>query len=225
MARPLPRSSLLPPVPWRRALRRARRSLALRWLLVALAAAAVAVQARVITAEVEAERDAWGTAASVVVVVRDVAAGTAVDAGDVRVERRPAAVVPAGAVSEPPVGRLATARLVAGEVVVSSRLAPAGLSAVAALVPEGSVAVAVPTSSSGLGAPAPPLTVGDRVDVLAPGPVTVDAVVVAVDDGAVTIAVALDDVADVAEAVTSAVVTIALRGATGTGRSCRTCPP
>ena len=215
MARPLPRSALLPPVPWRRALRRARRSLALRWLLVAAAAGGVAAEAAAIGAEADAERDAWGTAVSVVVVARDVAAGSTVEAADVRVERRPAAVVPDDAVTEPPVGRRATATRVAGEVVVASRLAPAGLSPVAALVPDGAVAVAVPTSASGFGAAAPPLAVGDRVDVLAPRPVAVDAVVVAVGDDALTIAVDAEDAAAVAEAMASSVITVALRGASG----------
>ena len=196
-------------------LRRLRRSIAARWLLVAVAAGAVAVEASHITAQAEAERDAWGTPVTVAVAARDVDGGEVIRAADVRVEQRPAAVVPDGAVPAPPVGQVATAALVAGEVVVAARVAPAGLSPVAALVPDGWRAVAVPTSSSGLGAPAPPLAVGDRVDLLAPHTVAEGAVVVAVDEGAVTVAVPAGDVDDVAEATSAAVVTIALVGPSG----------
>ena len=213
MARSLPRRPTVPPVPWRRALRRARRSLALRWLLVAAAASLVAVEAAGVGAEAAAARDAWGRSTGVAVAVRDVARGEVVAAGDVAVQRRPLAVVPDDALQEPPVGRVTTAGLVAGEVVVSSRLAPAGLSGVAALVPDGWRAMAVPTSASGFGSPAPPLAVGDRVDVLAPDVVAADALVVAIDDTAVTVAVPADDAPALAEALAAAVVTIALVGA------------
>jgi Flp pilus assembly protein CpaB len=184
-----------------------------RWLLVAVTAGVVALQAARAGAGAEAARDAWGSSVRVVVVARAVAAGEVIEAADVAVETRPVAVVPDGAVDAPPVGRVATATLVAGEVVVDARVAPAGLSGVAAVVPEGWRALAVPTSTSGLGAPVPPLAAGDRVDLLAPDVVAADAVVVAVGDGAVTVAVPGDDVAAVAEALATAVVTVALRGA------------
>jgi Flp pilus assembly protein CpaB len=136
-----------------------------------------------------------------------------VGADDVTLEDRPLAVVPDGAVTDAPVGLVATADLVLGEVVVQARLAPEGLAGVAALVPDGWRALAVPTSASGLGAPVPPLAVGDRVDVLAPDVVAADALVVDVEETAVTVAVPADDAPALAEAVAGAVVTLALRGA------------
>lgn len=191
---------------------RARSSVAVRWIAVALAAAVAAVQVSALGADAEARRRAWGDAVPVVVAVRDLAAGRVVGAGDVRVERWPDAVVPAAALGDPPVGATLLADVVAGEALVASRVAPGGLGRVAALVPPGWRAVAVPVSA-GFGAVAPPLTVGDRVDVLAPDLVAERAVVVAVDDDAVTVAVPAGDAPGVAEAAATAVVTLALRGA------------
>jgi Flp pilus assembly protein CpaB len=213
VARPLPRRRR--PARWRGPARWGRRSLAARWLLVAAVAGVAALQAAKAGRDAAAERDAWGSAASVVVVARPVEAGEAIGAGDVVVEQRPLAVVPDGAVAEPPLGRVATSALVPGEVVVAARLAPAGSSAVAARVPDGWRALAVATSASGFGAPAPPLAVGDRVDVLAPDVVAEDALVVAVGDAAVTIALPAGDAAAVADASAAAVVTLALRGPAG----------
>jgi len=209
VARPLA-PPLLAPV--RRTARRGRRSLALRWLLVAAAAALAAVQASALGAQAEAARQAWGEGVDVVVAARDLPAGRRVAATDVVVESRPQAVVPAGALSEPPVGSVLSAGVVAGEVLVGARVAPAGLGAVAALVPEGWRAVAVPTSASGFGPPAPPVTVGDRVDLLAPD-VVASGVVVAVGDDAVTVAVPARDAPAVADAAATVAVTLALRGA------------
>jgi len=195
----------------RRWLRRGRRSLVLRWGAVAGAAALAAMQASAVAADAEAARDSWGRGVDVVVAARDLAAGQRVGEGDVRVESRPAAVVPGSAVDDPPLGRVVTAAMAAGEVVVADRVAPAGLSAAAARIPDGWRAVAVP--AGGLGAVTPPLVVGDRVDLLAPDVVAEDAVVVAVADDAVTVAVPAADAPVVADALAVAVVTLALRGA------------
>ncbi len=210
MARPL--LPPLPALPLRRTARRARRSLALRWSAVALAAGLAAAQAVRLGADAEAARAAWGDPVEVVVAARDLDAGDVVQAADVRTERWPSAVVPGGAVDEAPLGRVLSADVVAGEALVGARLAPDGLSGPAALVPDGWRAVAVP-SSAGFGAPVPPLRLGDRVDVLAPDLVAAGAVVVAVDDEVVTIAVSADDAPAVAEAMAVAVVVLALRGA------------
>ena len=57
--------------------------------------------------------------------------------------------------------------VLAGEPLVAARLAPDGLTGAAALVPAGHRAVAVPIGPAG----APPLAVGDLVDVVAVVPV------------------------------------------------------
>jgi pilus assembly protein CpaB len=199
--------------PFGRAARRALRSLAVRWIVVAAAAAGAAAQAAAVAADAEAARAAWGDTLEVVVAVRDLPAGRRLATGDVRVEARPVAVIPAEAVRAIPAGATLRALVVAGEVLVDSRVAPAGLSGVAALVPEGWRAVAVPTSGAGFGSPAPPLHVGDRVDLVAPDVVAAGALVVAVGDDAVTVAVPARDAPAVAEIVATMLVTIALRGA------------
>src|SRR5690606_4867466 len=139
----------------------------------------------------------------------------------VSLEARPAGVVPRHALTEVPTGAVARADIVAGEVVVSSRLAPHGLEGVAAMLPAGTRAVAIPLEP-GL---APPLRVGDRVDVLVAlgvdaevdGPpgfeVATDALVVAVEEAAATVAVARRDAPRVAVALGSGAVSLALVGA------------
>jgi Flp pilus assembly protein CpaB len=113
------------------------------------------------------------------------------------------------------------APLFPGEVVHGDRLAPAGLSAVAALVPAGTRGVAVPSSADTLR-----LEAGDVVDVLATvvagtsddpaGAPTVTvsagAVVVAVDEGAVTVAVPVEETPQVAYAAVTGIVTLVLVG-------------
>jgi Flp pilus assembly protein CpaB len=125
--------------------------------------------------------------------------------------------IPAGALVGVPVGRTVATPVYAGEVLVEDRLAPAGSRGVAALVPEGWRAVAVP-----VGAAALPVLVGDRVDVLAVVDETVSgrdvpayvvssgALVVGVTDQAVTVAVPVDDAPSLAFAMAAGVVTLAL---------------
>jgi Flp pilus assembly protein CpaB len=110
--------------------------------------------------------------------------------------------------------------ILAGEVLRAERLAPAGLSAVAARLPRGTRAMAVPVEPGSV----PDLVLGDRVDVLvalAPeasggGPpgfaLATDVLVVAVDDAAVTIAVPADTAPRLAVAFGTGAVTLALTG-------------
>jgi Flp pilus assembly protein CpaB len=203
-------------------LRRLRYRPAVRWLVVvALAAASGLVAARVAGAAAEVRAE-WGETASVVVVVGRVGAGETIGPGDVELRRLPKAVVPDDALTEPPEGRVAIVDLFPGEVLLRGRIAPDGLDGPAALLPPGARAVAVPT-----GPGTPPLAVGDRVDVLAgldpfavepttaipTGPVVTDAVVVAVAEGAVTIAVPAGDAPRVAAALVQGAVSLALVGA------------
>lgn len=197
---------LIPLPAWRRAARRARRSVALRWLAVAAAAALVAVEAAQVGADATARRDAWGSTVPVAVAVADLEIGDEIRPGDVAVEQQPSAVVPEGALDDA-VGRVVTAAIVAGEVVVEARVAPSGLDGVVALVPPGWRALAVPSS------PGPPLAVGDRVEVLAPDVVAADAIVVDVAEDVVTVAVPADDAPAVADAVAVAYVVLALKSA------------
>ena len=161
------RPIVLPRVPLRRWVRRARRSPTAWWLAAAAVALFAATRVSAIDDEAEARRAAWGESVEVVVAAHDLAAGEVIAADDVAVASWPRAMVPGSALHEPPLGRTVAARIAAGEAVVADRVAPDGLSDVAALLPDGWRAIAVPSASGGFGADAPPLAVGDRVDVLA----------------------------------------------------------
>lgn len=229
MARPPRRPSPLPRLPWRRLLRRARRSPALWWATAAVLALGAAARVGSLDDQAEAARAAWGESVPVVVAAHDLAAGDVIGPLDVVVESWPRAVVPPGALAEVPEGRTVTAPIVAGEAVVPARVAPDGLSDVAALLPPGWRAVAIPAAGGGFGGDLPPLAAGDRVDVLASfdtfdlddgstdpepaGVVAEGALVVDVADGAVTVGVPAAVAPDVAFATTRGTVTLALVGA------------
>lgn len=193
------------------------------WWLATLALAAVTAQVvsgAVSRAEEGAAR--YGTVRSVLVVTSDVPAGALLTASDAEVRDLPATLVAEGAVGADALGQRVTSPLLAGEVVHRARLAPGGLSPVAALLPPGTRGVAVPS-----GLDTVPLEVGDVVDVLAtvvtaaPGEggdeaptVTVAARALVVDGGeqATTLAVPAEEAAQVAYAATSGIVTLALVG-------------
>jgi len=184
-------------------------------VLVLVTVAALATS----TAGARADGARWGPTRPVVVAARDLAPGDALGSGDVRVRRLPAAAVPAAALRAVPAGAVTTVRLpiVAGEAVVPARLAPAGLTGPAALVPAGWRAVAVPRGPAGT----PPLAVGDRVDVLAviegDGPrddaLVEGATVVATGREADSVAVPAPDAPRLAWALTHGAVVLALAGA------------
>ena len=158
---------------------------------------------------------------SVPVAARAVEAGQVLSAADVAVRRLPAALLPAAPVASSPEGHAALVPLAAGEVVLEAKLAPWGTRGVAALVPPGRRALAVPMERGRL-----PVRTGDRVDVLAtfetaePAgdgggqeptfPVATAALVVDVGDEAVTVAVSQHEAPRVAFAVARGTVVLAL---------------
>jgi len=184
-------------------------------VLVALACGLVVLRAGD-GAEAAAAR--YGAPASAWVAATDLAPGDRIGAGDVARESRPAAFVPPGAVAEDPSGRRVVEAVAAGEVVAGRRLAGGDRRGVAALVPEGWRALAVPAVDAAL-----PVEVGQRVDVLAAadateaGPVGAvvaeDGIVVHVaDDGTVTVAVHGRDAPHVVAALAGGYVSLALVG-------------
>jgi Flp pilus assembly protein CpaB len=197
-----------------------RRHPRLWWALTAVAALALGTAVASIVAGAEEVRAQWGASQTVLVARRDLPAGSPIDADDVEAVARPRALVPRGALRQLPGGQVASAAIVAGEVVVGSRLAPLGLTGLSATLPSSSRAVAVPVDV-GL---APPLQVGDRVDVLVALPpeaagggppgfvVAADVLVVAVDEGAVTVAVEASAAPRLAVALGQGAVTLALIG-------------
>lgn len=154
------------------------------------------------------------------VVTRQVDAGATLRAGDVAVRRLPAALLPDGPLARAPAGKVVLVPVTAGEVLLAAKLAPEGLRGVAALVPPGHRALAVPVDAGDLS-----LRPGHRVDVLAtfevadagaePGgaptfPVATAALVVDTTDEAVTVAVDADEAPRVAFALARGTVTLAL---------------
>lgn len=174
----------------------------------------------------EAARQRWGRARAVAVATRDLTPGDVIDASTVEVRRLPDAAVSRGALAEPPIGSVVRQPVVAGEPLVAERLAPQGLTGVAALVPAGHRAVAVPIGPMA----APPLAIGDLVDVLAVVPLVAEeqpppsgdapsfplveaAAVVDVGEQSITIAVPETDAPRVAWVLTNGSVVLALAGA------------
>ena len=168
----------------------------------------------------EGARRAWGDGVPVLVAVGDLAPGTRLDASNTRVALLPQPLVPAGALSDlPRDGRLVEA-VYEGETIRSERLAARALSAVAARLPAGTRAMAIPMEA-GL---VPALTIGDRVDVLVavpaeaaaggpPGFALAEAVlVVDVTEQAVTVAVPRDLAPRLAVAFGQGAVSLALVG-------------
>src|SRR5438105_15718582 len=144
--------------------RRWRRRVPFFWMLsVALAGVTGLAVFRMVGAASAASAQ-YGSLVRVPVVARSVSVGSVVGGDDVTWRRVPRAFVPAHAAHRP-VGAVAVAPLVVGEVVVEDRLAPAGLRGAAALVPPGMRALSVQPDPA-----VPSLRVGDRVDVLATVP-------------------------------------------------------
>lgn len=211
---------------------RARRALARpvvrRMVLLALALVTGLVVMSLVSSA-EAARDRWGRARPVAVATRDLAPGDVIDGSTIEIRRLPEAAVSPGALAEPPTGSVVRQPVLAGEALVAERLAPQGLTGVAALVPAGHRAVAVPLGPVA----APPLAVGDLVDVLAvvavaseeppdgPGghraaepsfPLVEAALVVDVGEESISVAVPETDAARVAWALTNGSVVLALSG-------------
>jgi pilus assembly protein CpaB len=216
------------------------------WLITLGLAAMTAVSVLQVSARADAEVARGGGLRPTVVMARPVEAGVVLARRDVRVVAMPARLVPARAAVgvDAVVGRAAAVALWPGEVVLQGRLAPDGLRGVAALVPPGMRAVAVPVDDAGLH-----VALGDAVDVLAtfdtsspssssssspsvraddtPDPTVVVAAgapVLEVASGAVTIAVPADDAPRVAFALARATITLALTLATPTPSNFSTAP-
>jgi Flp pilus assembly protein CpaB len=211
------------PLTPRRRARRPRLLLALRrrprLRRVASVAVGVLVAALVHTtlSAATAERDRWERTAGVVVSAADLPAGHVLGAHDLEQRSLPVAAVPDGALASRPLGQALRHPVRRGEVLVEDRLAPGGLRGLAARLPAGHRAVALPADPS----VTPPLEAGDRVDVLvsvdptavsgaptfvlAPGVLVLD-----VGELAVTVAVPASDAPRVAFAAASGSIALAL---------------
>ena len=175
----------------------------------------------------------YGHLRPVVTATRAVEVGSVVSAADVTVRSMPAAFLPEGALAATSavVGRTVVVPLFRGVAVVAGNLAPEGLEGLAALLPAGTRAVAVPSGPASVA-----LRRGDRVDVLAtfdppPAgeaptfPVAEAALVVDVGPEAVAVAVDRDEATRVAYAAAAGVVTLTLTAEVKPARPARPAPP
>jgi Flp pilus assembly protein CpaB len=191
----------------------------LRWALTLALAAAAGLAATTIVQRAEQARAAYGESRTVAVATTDLLPGHEVGPADVDWVARPTLVV-ADDPAPDPVGRVVAQPVARGEVVLDRRLAGPGRAGPTALAPPGGRLLTVPAEVA-----LPPLAVGDRVDAYAPSVlagtgagapvggarrVARDAVVAAVDERGVTIAVEAAEAAAVARAVLEGAATLAV---------------
>lgn len=217
--RPLPPRRILAARPRRRFVVALRRQPLLFWAFALITAASTyLVVQSALTATTEGAA-AYGELVPVAVASSDLAPGTVISQADLQVVSLPEALVPAGATAMDVAGRSVRHPIVAGEAIVTQRLAPDGAVGVAAMLRADERAVTIPLPPHGM-----PVEVGQLVDVLATvdpessrgrnptSVVAAGAQVVAVDDQGVTVATNADDAATVATALSYAVVSIAIAG-------------
>lgn len=187
-----------------------------RWTFAASLAVASGTWSAWVVNRADDARAAYGTLLEVPVIVRDLAPGAVVGESDIVVRALPGVAVPDDVAGDA-VGRTVREGLVAGEVVLESRLGGRAAGPAALLGP-GRRAVAVPRPERGLA-----VGVGDILDLLAPADgtegasagarrVARSAVVIAVDENVVTVAVSVAETPAVARAVLDGSVAVALVG-------------
>jgi Flp pilus assembly protein CpaB len=199
-----------------RPLSRLRRRPSAYWVVAGALALLTALVVSRAVGRAEAGAARFGGLRPVAVALTTLPAGATVGAGDVELRPLPAALVPEGALERVPVGAVLADAVHEGEVVLAARLAPAGASRLAAALPAGTRAVAVPVDT------ALPVEPGDVVDVLATFDpdlaegadptvaVARGALVVDVAEGAVVVAVTPGQAPRVAFAVAAGAVALAV---------------
>jgi len=167
------------------------------WLAVATLAAIVTTGVMRAMAGVDAARRSWGTQHAVWTTTGEIEPGQPITA-----EQRdvPAAVVPGNAVDTSPVAAIAKQHIATGEIVTKADVTVDGP---AGLIPDGSVAFAVPAS-------VPHFSIGDHVDVYTTDRLISGGVVVDTSDSDVMVAIAADAAPALATALQAGAVTLAL---------------
>ena len=201
------------------------------WLAAFVLAGATGLSVARLVGRAEARAARYGSARAVAVAARPLPAGATVAEGDVERRTVPVAFLPDAPVAAEPVGHALTVAVAEGEPLLEAKLAPYGVRGVAALLPAGTRALAVPVDA----AARPPLERGDRVDVLAtfdvaPAgaeegagtedaaptfPVAEGAVVVDVGEEAVSVAVSAEEAPRLAFTLARGTATLALTAAAG----------
>ncbi|MEI7593200.1 MAG: SAF domain-containing protein [Actinomycetes bacterium] len=193
-----------------------------RWLLaagLALAAAAIVASTANDAATTVA---ALGTTRSVRVARHDLDIGDVIGRDDFEFREWPVGDLPHDVAELDPVGQVVVATIVAGEIISSRRLGPHGISGLAALVPDGFRAIAIPIEGTGT-----QVRVGDRVDMFNPksdtdalanrrssaaGLVAANARVIGEADTSIVVAVSDTEAAAVATALGQGMVVVAIVG-------------
>lgn len=186
---------------------------------------AVAVALGVFSSVRQAEQAAAALGATVPVLVstRPIAAGAVLDASAARVVMLPPSLVPVGALgelSELGAGPRTRVELTEGEVLIAGRLTSDAASPIAASLPPGSAAIALPVDPTST-----PLGAGDVVDVFAAVPsidfevgrVATGAAVISAGTERAVIAVHAADVRRTATAVLSGPVSVVVLAPSGAG--------
>jgi Flp pilus assembly protein CpaB len=199
-------------------LRRAARSPFVFWLVTCTIAAATGLVVSNSVAAARAAARRYGATRPTLVTVRAIEPGQVLESGAVEVVDMPRVFVPPGALTaeDAGVGRTVVVALFAGEIVLDAQLSGTAGRGLAALLPPGTRAIAVPLERGGL-----KLRRGDAVDVLAtfdePAPtgeptfpVAVGATVLDTTADTVTVAVTPEEAARVAYALAKGEVTLAV---------------
>src|SRR4051812_33777191 len=114
---------------WRRWLRRP----SVHWTLMGLLAIATVFVFTSAARQAEASRRAWGASRTLVVARHRLATGRVITPDDVELKWWPEGLVPDGYFTTPPIGHTVRTLIGSGEPLVRDRVAPEGLSGVAAL--------------------------------------------------------------------------------------------
>ena len=170
------------------------------WVCTISLAAAIGFVVTSSVAQVSRRKAQWGETVRVYVAAAAIGPGEALDA---HTQDMPIAVVPVAAVRQLPDGAIARHPVGIGEIVVESDVTVRD--GPGALVPEGWLALAIESNSTGL------FALGDHAAVFAGGqPVARDAIVVSLHDGQVTVAVPRSDAGRVSNAATQHLAVLAL---------------
>jgi Flp pilus assembly protein CpaB len=180
-------------------------------LVVALATTGFTYQ---LLSRAQAGADRYGRPTTVAVATRDLPPGHVIRGDDVRVTTVPQQAVPRSALVHAPVGRPLHTAVDEGEVITRRQVGERGMSPIAAALPTGMGAIAIPRGDHPL-----PLRLGDHVEVLLMDadsgeaePIDETAPVLSVDGSVAVVAVAPDLIPDIAAGVLANTVTLALTG-------------
>lgn len=189
-----------------------------RWIITAVVSVIALSWTFSTVNSARSERKAWGNAHSVPVALVDLSPGRVISAADIAFVERPVAMLPES-VAESPIGRTVSRTIVKDEVIIEERLAGGATTGPAALLDENTVAFAIAVENA-----TPPVGVGDHVALFAPSDVVAtatrgtgpavqvanSAIVVAVTEQAVTVAVDKNDAPGLARALLASTVVVAL---------------